>query len=227
MRVPAGDPLVGEVRRTQAESGGSKQEPLIETVEPGTLNLHIPVPDIIVQRQGAILEQDWERIAGVIRSVVPSLAGLPPDIEIELRGLIAQLRGKMSWQEKALETIFALLPSVPPMLAVAYVLVTKTPPPVGTGLWIKVRALFGVNDLWALVSLPPSLDLSNTERKQLEELIAPVFQLWFERRLKAVIRLFEQTICKPIVGALEQVPDSGDSRFGAVDSALARLGGNR
>ncbi|MCG2770193.1 MAG: 50S ribosome-binding GTPase [Anaerolineae bacterium] len=227
VRVPVGDPLVGEVRRTQAESGSPKREPLIETVEPGTLNLHVPVPDIIMQRQGDILEQDWERIAGVIRSVVPSLAGLPLDIEAELRGLIAQLRGKMSWQEKALETVFALLPSLPPLLAVAYVLVTKTPPPVGTGLWIRVRALFGVNDLWALVSLPPSLDLSNAERKQLEDLIAPVFQLWFERRLKAVIRLFEHTICKPIIGALAQVPDSVDSRFDAVESALMRLGDNR
>jgi len=227
VRVPVGDPLVGEVRRTLKKDGHSKRESIIETVEPGTLNLHVPVPVIIMQRQGDILEQDWERIAGVIRNAVPSLAGLPPDIEAELRGLIAQLRGKMSWQEKALETVFALLPSVPPLLAVAYVLVTKTPPPVGTGLWIKVRALFGVNDLWALVSLPPSLDLSNTERKQLEELIAPVFQLWFERRLKAVITLFEQTICRPIIGVLAQVPGSSDSRFDIVESALVRLGGNR
>ena len=84
-----------------------------------------------------------------------------------------------------------------------------------------------MNDLWALVSLPPSLDLSNTERKQLEELIAPVFQLWFERRLRAVVGLFGHTICEPIMGALARVPEPGDPRFDAVESALRRLGGPR
>ena len=227
IRVPVGDTLVGRVRRTLAESRATRPAVLIETVEPGALNLHVPVPAIVTQRQGDILEQDWEKIAGIMRRAVSSLAGLPPDIEAELRGLVAQLRGQMRWQERALETVFALLPSLPPLLAVAYVLVTKTPPPAGTGIWIKVRSFFGVNDLWALVSLPPSVDLSNAERKQLEELIAPVFQLWFERRLRAVVGLFERTICRPIIGALARAPDSSDPRFDAIGLAVQRLGGNR
>ncbi len=227
IRVPTGDPLVGQVRRTLAGSGSAGPKVVIETVESGTLNLHVPVPAVVRQRQDDILEQDWERIGGTMRRAVPSLAGLPPEIEDELRGLVAELRARMSWQERALETVFALLPSLPPLLAVGYVLVTKTPPPAGAGIWIKLRSLFGVNDLWALVSLPPSLDLSNTERKQLEELIAPVFQLWFERRLRAVVGLFGHTICEPIMGALARVPEPGDPRFDAVESALRRLGGPR
>jgi len=227
VRVPVDDDLAKRVRQQLDRGDGASSQPLIETVEPGILNLHVPVPGIVMQDQDAVLAQDWERIAGQVRTAVPSLAGLPPEIEAELKGLVAQLRERMSWQEKALETLFALLPSLPPLLAVAYVLVTKTPPPPETGLWIRVKSLFGANDLWALVSLPPSLDLSNAERKQLEELIAPVFRLWFERRLRAVIGLFDDTICQPVIRALSGVPSPDDPRFAQAANSLRRLGGDR
>ena len=148
--------------------------------------------------------------------------GLPPDIEAELRALVRRFRDQMSWHQHVREAFFASLTALPPILGVTYTLLTANPV-AGGGIWIQLQGIFGINDLWALVSIPASAGLSEQERKQLEKLIAPVFRLWLDRRLSAIVEVFRRTVCRPVVEALDALPKEDDPRLSAVDQALGTL----
>jgi hypothetical protein len=94
---------------------------------------------------------------------------------------------------------------------------------VGTGLWIELQGIFGVNDLWALVSIPASAGLGEQERKQLQQMVAPAFRLWFERRLTTVVSVLQSAVCRPALEALDGISAPDDARFDRVARALAAL----
>ena len=131
----------------------------------------------------------------------------------------------MNWRQRLRETFFASLSALPPLLGVTYTLLTVNPV-VGSGIWIQLESIFGLNDLWALVSIPASAGLGEQERKQLEQMMTPVFKLWLKQRVSAIIEVYKHTICWPIWQALETVPSLNDPRFAQVQKALDSLGGN-
>jgi hypothetical protein len=133
-----------------------------------------------------------------------------------------RFRDQMSWHQHVREAFFASLSALPPILGVTYTLLTADPVS-GGGMWIQLQSLFGINDLWALVSIPASAGLSEQERKQLEKLIAPVFRLWLDRRLAAIVDVYRRTVCRPVVDALQALPQQDDPRFGAVVNVLSAL----
>ncbi|MHB9034747.1 MAG: CBS domain-containing protein, partial [Anaerolineae bacterium] len=199
------------------------QAPVIEPAGPGMINLHIPVPQAIQNREQALLEQNWEAITTELRQTAHQLMGLPTDIEDELRALVVAFRTQMTWQDRLRETFFASLSALPPLLGITYTLLTANPVS-GAGIWINLQSVFGINDLWALVSIPASAGLSSQERKQLELTINPVFQVWLQHRLSSVKSIFERTICDPIIPILDKIPLPQDPRFERISQALLTLG---
>ncbi|NLV73906.1 MAG: GTPase domain-containing protein [Chloroflexi bacterium] len=196
--------------------------PLIEPSGEGTVNVHVSVPDAVQRQEGAMVDQDWEAITAMLRGTAHDLVGLPTDIEDELRALVIDFRSRMPWQEQLRETFFASLSALPPILGISYALLTVNPV-AGTGLWIQLQGIFGLNDLWALVSIPVSAGLSSQERKQLEMTITPVFQLWLQRRMEMIINIFSRTVCKPVLDVLDRIPQPDDPRFERLEQAFHTL----
>jgi hypothetical protein len=222
VRVTRQDPLYSAVERARAGAPAA-DAPLIEPTGEGTLNLHLQVPSVARQQGATLLAQDWGAITQEFRQVAHQLLGLPTDIEQELRALVVEFRAQMGWQERLRETAFASLSALPSVLGITYTLLTADPFG-GTGIWIKLHSLFGINDLWALVSIPASAGLSDQERKLLQQTIAPVFHLWLERRMASVVEVYARTVCRPVLEALQHVPTPDDSRFLLVNKALATIG---
>lgn len=208
----------GAAQRLVAES----RLPSIEPSAGGTYNVHVSVPQALQARQQALVGQDWEAVATALRGAADQLTGMPSDIEGELSVLVADFRAHMGWRERLREMSFASLSALPPLLAVSYTLLTADPL-TGTGLWIKLQSLFGINDLWALVAIPASAGLSERDRRQLERLVAPVFRLWLDRRVREVCSVLERTVCAPLLAALARLPRPDDPRLAACESALRNL----
>jgi len=224
VRAGSDDALLQATRRAERQT--DKESPPVDVViEPlgiRTYNLHFSAPRLVQQQEQALLAQDWERISAELGEAAHALVGLPPDIESELRALVLRFRDQMSWHQHVREAFYASLSALPPILGVTYTLLTANPVS-GGGLWIQLQGLFGINDLWALVSIPASAGLSEQERKELEKLIAPAFRLWLDRRLTAIMDVFRRTVCRPVVEALQALPQEDDPRFAAVGKALRAL----
>lgn len=219
--VGRNDALLDQVR-AEVRAGGLDPAPLIEPLDKGTYNVHVPAPDVVRQRKDQMLTQDWQGTAGTLQEIARGLVGLPEDIERELKASVHEFRSKMSFLERLRETVFAGLTALPSLLGVTYVLLT-TNPAAGAGVWIQLESLFGVNDLWALVSIPATAGLSEQDRKQLEQMITPVFKLWLQRRTAAIVDVLGRTVCQPVLAALDEMPAPDDPRFGELQRALATL----
>lgn len=219
VRVTADDPLLRESRAEAAQEGAAAQ---VESLGGGVFNVHLPAPAAVRAREGALLAQDWAAVTRDLRAVAHDLVGLPADIEEDLAAIVARFRAGMGWRERVREGFFASLSALPSLLGVTYMLLTANPV-AGAGIWIELQGLFGLNDLWALVSIPASAGLSEQERKQLQQMVAPAFRLWFERRLTAVVNVLQDAVCRPALEALAGVPPPEDARFARVERALASL----
>jgi hypothetical protein len=219
VRVTDGDPLLREARVVAAEEHDAAQ---VEALGGGVFNVHLRAPDAVRAQEGELLAQDWAAVTHDLRTVAHGLVGLPADIEEDLAAIVERFRAGMGWRERLREGFFASLTALPPLLGVTYMLLTANPV-VGTGLWIELQGLFGVNDLWALVSIPASAGLGEQERKQLQQMVAPAFRLWFERRLTTVVSVLQSAVCRPALEALDGISAPDDARFDRVARALAAL----
>jgi len=159
-----------------------------------------------------------------LEQAAEELAGMPQEIEDELRAAVAEFRSQMGMARRLREAFFASLTALPPILGVTYTLLTANPV-AGAGLWIELEGVLGLNDLWALVSIPASAGLSEQDRRQLQEMLAPVFKVWLTRRTDAIIALFRDAIYGPVLDALERVPEADDVRLWSVEEAARRLKG--
>jgi len=208
-RASLGDAFLRDAR---VAGDGEKASARIEALGGGLFNVHLQTPVAVRAREADLLAQDWAAVTNDLRRVAHELVGLPADIEEELAAIVARFRVGMGWRERACEGLLASLSALPPLLGVTYMLLTANPV-AGTGLWIELQGLFGLNDLWALVSIPASAGLSEQERKQLQQMVAPAFRLWFERRLQAVVSVLRDTVCRPALDALDRLPAPDDPRF--------------
>ena len=221
VRVGTGDAFLA-ISRMAAQDTTEGHGPTIESVGRGAHNVHIPVPEAVRKLEDEMLGQDWEATSQVLQRAARDLAGLPAGIGAELRRSVESFRSQMNWRQRLRETFFASLTALPPLLGVTYALLTADPVS-GAGIWIRLQGVFGLNDLWALVSIPAAVGLDGQDRRQLEQMISPVFKLWLERRVSSVVDVFAETVCRPPLEALGPASDREDARFDAVAEALASL----
>ena len=73
----------------------------------------------------------------------------------------------------------------------------------GSGIYAKLHGLFGMHDLWALVSIPASAGIDETGRKDLSDMLEPVVKRWIENRARIVKQVFEETITGDVIHQLE------------------------
>ncbi len=222
VQVRAREPLL---ERAQAwlRRGGAPGVVSVEPLGRGLFNLHIPTPALAQAQHARLLERDWAAVTAQLEGAAPGLVGLPAGIERELRQAVLRFRQDMGLGQRMRETLFASLSALPPLLGVTYTLLTANPV-AGSGLFIHLEGVLGLNDLWALVSIPASAGLSDQDRRQLEAMLKPVFELWLAQRIEAVVALFRQAICGELCQALQAAPREDDPRFARVAGALDGLG---
>jgi len=223
LRVSEADPLAKRARAIDGRADGLA--PL--TIKPAgkdLCDLHLSVPPGAQESLREVLEGDWEEMAAALEQAAPEIVSLPSGIRRDLQEAVSRFRQDMGFWQRLRETLFASLTALPPILGVTYALLTADPVS-ATGLQIRLQSILGLNDLWALVSIPASAGLSEQDRRQLEAMLEPVFRLWLQRRAEQVVSLFEQTVCRPTLEALERVPRPQDPRFEQVTDALLGLGG--
>ncbi|MGI6377097.1 MAG: hypothetical protein ACOX3S_14020 [Anaerolineae bacterium] len=219
--VSRDDALLVELQAARSEGALSAT---IEALGDGRYNLHVPAPSAVQQQEATLMRQDWQATTARLREAARSLVGLPGDIERELTDSVLAFRRDMGLGQRLREAFFALLSALPPLLGVTYTLLTADAAG-GAGLLIKLEGVFGVNDLWALLSIPASAGLSEQDQKQLQQMIAPVFRLWLQRRTDAIVALLGDTVAAPVTAALAALPRPDDPRLQGLQQALRHLEG--
>jgi len=56
-------------------------------------------------------------------------------------------------------------------------------------------------------------------------MIAPVFQIWLEQRANAIVDIYADTVCRPVLKALDTIPRPDDDRFARIEEALSTIKG--
>jgi hypothetical protein len=128
----------------------------------------------------------------------------------------------MNFTQKSRESLFASLSILPATLGIAYVLTTGDPVG-GSGIYAKLHGLFGMHDLWALVSIPASAGMDENTRRNLSDMLAPVVARWFESRAAMVTTLFEEQLTGRMLETLQQLASSAGRQIEDVKTTLKAL----
>jgi hypothetical protein len=146
-----------------------------------------------LSEQKQLRDRDFKSILKSILSHKDELVDISQEMDKDLRELADHFRNKMQLWDKVSQTFWASLNVLPATVAVTYVL--STGDPVGAaGIKVKLTGLFGAKDLYALFAIPVTTRLKKADQQQIETMLGPIAQTWFNHKLKKVQRLFEQAI---------------------------------
>ena len=184
--------LVDRIRVQQSNAG--VQNPRAESADQDhVLRFFVDTHPAVISEQERLRDQDFRSILQSILSQKEELVEIPQDMVADLKDLAHHFRSKMGVWAKISQTFWASLNVLPATAAVTYVL--STGDPVGAaGIKVKLTGLFGAKDLYALVAIPVTTQLKKADQQQLETMLGPIAEAWFNHKLKKVQQLFEQTI---------------------------------
>ena len=167
----------------------------------GTVIFHVAAPACSQDSRRTLASRSWSGVSDRLVSTARELLNISEDAALtgELTDLINEFRDQMNFFQKTRESFFASLNVLPATLGIAYILTTGDPVG-GSGIYAKLHGIFGMHDLWALVSVPASAGLDETGRKQLSDMLEPVVKRWLENRAVVVRQIFTETL----TGKLEQ-----------------------
>jgi hypothetical protein len=141
----------------------------------------------------------------------------------ELTDLVNNFRQRMNFRQKTRESFFASLNVLPATLGVAYILTTGDPVG-GSGIYAKLHGMFGMHDLWALVSIPASAGLDETGRQRLSDMLEPVLKKWVENRALIVRRLFEETLSGEVTRKVDETAATAEDLLKRMEAELTAFG---
>jgi hypothetical protein len=195
--------LVDRIRVQQVNT--EVQNPRAEFAEQDhVLRFFVDTHPAVFPEQERLRDQDFRSILQSILSQKEELVDIPQDMVADLKDLADHFRSKMGVWAKISQTFWASLNVLPATAAVTYVL--STGDPIGAaGIKVKLTGLFGAKDLYALVAIPVTTRLKKADQQQLEAMLGPIAEAWFNHKLKKVQRLFEQTIT---AGTIRTVNDT-------------------
>jgi hypothetical protein len=108
---------------------------------------------------------------------------------------------------------------LPATLGVAYILTTGDPVG-GSGIYAKLQGMFGMHDLWALVSIPASAGLDESGRQRLSDMLEPVVKKWVEDRASIVRRLFEETLSGAVTREVDETVATTEELLKRIEAEL-------
>lgn len=190
----------------------------------GSIAIHVGAPPATAAGRRQLEASAWQPAAERIAAAAESILNLAADQQLnrELAELVTDFRRQMSFTQKSRESLFASLSILPATLGIAYVLTTGDPVG-GSGIYAKLHGLFGMHDLWALVSIPASAGMDENTRRNLSDMLAPVVARWFESRAAMVAALFEEQLTGRMLETLQQLDSSAGRQIEDVKTTLKAL----
>lgn len=187
----------------------------------GVVTLHVAAPPATAPPRRRIQDRPWAETAAAVGAAAETVLNVADDVELnrELTELVHDFRSRMSFSQKSRESLFASLNILPATLGIAYILTTGDPVGAG-GIYAKLHGLFGMHDLWALVSIPASARMDETARRNLSDMLAPVLDRWLENRARIIRDVFEMQIAGAVIDAVEQTAADAEAAIAAVQQAL-------
>ncbi|MFZ0133280.1 MAG: GTPase domain-containing protein [Desulfobacterales bacterium] len=187
----------------------------------GTVIFHAAAPDCTRGSRKQVEDRPWSATAEKIVATAPEILNIAEDAALnrELTGLVEYFRRQMNFRQKTRESFFASLNVLPATLGMAYILTTGDPVG-GSGIYAKLQGMFGMHDLWALVSIPASAGLDETGRQRLSDMLEPVVKKWVENRALIVRQLFEETLSGVVTRQVEETSATVDGLLKRIEAEL-------
>ena len=199
---------------------GAVQNPRVESADQDqVLRFFVDTHPAVLSEQAHLRDQDFRSILQSILSQKEELVDIPQDMVADLKDLAEHFRSKMGVWAKISETFWASLNVLPAAAAVTYVL--STGDPVGAaGIKVKLTGLFGAKDLYALVAIPVTTQLKKADQQQLETMLGPIAEAWFNHKLKKVQQLFEQSITAGTIRTANDTIERATARIDEIKNSM-------
>jgi hypothetical protein len=196
------------------------QNPRVESADQDqVLRFFVDTHPAVFSEQEHLRNQDFRSILQSILSQKEELVNIPQDMVADLKELAEYFRSKMGIWAKISQTFWASLNVLPATAAVTYVL--STGDPVGAaGIKVKLTGLFGAKDLYALVAIPVTTQLKKADQQQLETMLGPIAEAWFNHKLKKVQQLFEQSITAGTIRAVNETLERATAKIDEIKSSM-------
>jgi hypothetical protein len=187
--------------------------------EDSTITFLVDAHPVVLAEQEKLRARDFKSVLKSILDEKEAIVDISLDMEKDLEELADHFRSKMGLWHMISQTFWAFLNVLPATVAVTYVL--STGDPMGAaGIKIKLTGLFGVKDLYALFAIPVTTGLKKADRKQIEEMLAPIVQTWLNHKLKTLQRLFEENITGGILGCARKNIADADQLISEIKQLL-------
>jgi hypothetical protein len=170
--------------------------------------------------QDRLRQKEFQAMLQAVLAHQAEIGDIGDDMERELRGLADHFRGRMGLWDKVGQTFWAFLNVLPAAAAVTYVLSTGDPVG-GTAVKVKLAGLFGLKDFYALVAIPVTRGMKKADRRQLEAMLGPIAQTWFDCKLRKVQMIFEQEISGDLLQTVARTVSEAERGIAAVEAAIA------
>jgi hypothetical protein len=183
------------------------------------LRFFVDTHPAVLPEQARLRDQDFRTMLQTILSEKEELLDIPAGMLKDLKELANRFRSQMGLWSKISQTFWASLNVLPATVAVTYVL--STGDPVGAaGIKVKLTGLFGAKDLYALVAIPVTTQLKKADQQQLQTMLGPIAQAWFDHKLKKVQQLFEDTITGATIGKVSETIEQATAEMAALQTSV-------
>ena len=179
----------------------------------------ITAPDAVQPAQAELAEKPWQPVLEQIMARKDDVLSWSDQLDAELAALAGQLRSRMGILDQIRQTFAALLNVIPATAAITYIL--HTGDPVGAaGIKVKLTGIFGLHDLYALIAIPATAGMTKADRRQLEQLLAPLARTWLAHKAAAVRQLFETHITGRLLENVRSARGKAAGLSVEIDAAL-------
>ncbi|MGD8467691.1 MAG: hypothetical protein PVI49_04165 [Desulfobacterales bacterium] len=196
------------------------QNPRVESADQDRiLRFFVDTHPAVLPQQARLRDRDFKSMLQTILSEKDELLDIPADMLKDLKKLANQFRSQMGLWSKISQTFWASLNVLPATAAVTYVL--STGDPVGAaGIKVKLTGLFGAKDLYALVAIPVTTQMKKADQQQLQTMLGPIAQAWFDHKLKKVQQLFEDTITGTTINKVRESIEWATAEMAALQTYM-------
>jgi hypothetical protein len=182
----------------------------------------VPAPAAVQSARAELAEKPWQPVLEQIMARKNDVLSWSDQLDAELGALADQLRARMGFMDQIRQTFAALLNVIPATAAITYIL--HTGDPVGAaGIKVKLTGIFGLHDLYALIAIPATAGMSKADRKQLEQLLAPLARTWLAHKFTTVRELFETHITGRLLDSVGSARSKAAALTDEIDAALKTI----
>ena len=200
----------------------ASQRALLEDLGQGRVNIRITRPAVLEKPVSQSLQPSWEAKLKEIHAEASQWVELSPEFDKQLIEIADRFRSEMGFRAKVRETFTASLPSLAVVAAASYVVFTGDPVG-GSGIYAHLAGMFGVNDLFALIAIPASSGLNEVHRKNLEKILTPTYEVWYNEKVQNVRETLERHVAGDLLVAAAELLKSSEKPVQELEAALKVL----